>query len=66
MLTDPPGSGKTSTAETIAAYIGKQLYAITCGDVGTEPKELERNLTKHTRLAENGIVSYFWMKQTCS
>lgn len=48
----PPGSGKTSTAETIAAYTGRPLYSITCGDIGTKPKELEMNLIKHTRLAE--------------
>ncbi|KAL1862663.1 hypothetical protein Daus18300_008461 [Diaporthe australafricana] len=51
-ISGPPGSGKTSTAETIAAYTGRPLYAITCGDIGTEPKELEKNLVQHTRLAE--------------
>jgi len=34
LLHGPPGTGKTSTAEAIAAYTGKPLYAITCGDIG--------------------------------
>ncbi|KAI3391996.1 hypothetical protein diail_6372 [Diaporthe ilicicola] len=52
LLHGPPGSGKTSTAETIAAYTGRPLYAITCGDIGIEPEVLERNLIRHSRLAE--------------
>lgn len=38
LLHGPPGTGKTSTAEAIAAYTGKPLYAITCGDIGNRPK----------------------------
>lgn len=52
MSAGPPGSGKTSTAETIAAYTGRPLYAITCGDLGTSAKELEKNLLRHTSLAQ--------------
>ncbi|KAK8034071.1 AAA family ATPase [Apiospora rasikravindrae] len=46
------GTGKTSTAEAIAAYTGKPLYAITCGDIGLSADNVEANLLKHTRLAE--------------
>lgn len=48
----PPGSGKTSTAETIAAYTGRPLYAITCGDLGLEPDAVEKTLESHTRRAD--------------
>lgn len=37
LLHSPPGSGKTSTAETIAAFTGRLLYSITCGDIGSSP-----------------------------
>lgn len=52
LLHSPPGTGKTSTAETIAAYTGRPLYAITCGDIGVTPTDVESQLVKHTRLAE--------------
>ncbi|KAK8058168.1 hypothetical protein PG994_008616 [Apiospora phragmitis] len=52
LLHGPPGTGKTSTAEAIAAYTGKPLYAITCGDIGLGADNVEANLLKHTRLAE--------------
>jgi len=51
LLHGPPGSGKTSTAETIAAYTGRPLYAITCGDIGETASEVEKNLQHHTQLA---------------
>ena len=34
LLHGAPGTGKTSTAEAIAAYTAKPLYALTCGDIG--------------------------------
>jgi SpoVK/Ycf46/Vps4 family AAA+-type ATPase len=52
LLHGPPGSGKTSTAETIAAYTRRPLYSITCGDIGTDPTIVEKNLTEHTRRAD--------------
>ncbi|KAI3544906.1 hypothetical protein CABS01_05770 [Colletotrichum abscissum] len=52
LLHGPPGSGKTSTAETIAAYSGRPLYSITCGDIGITAGEVEGRLQYHTRLAE--------------
>lgn len=52
LLHGPPGSGKTSTAETIAAYTRRPLYSITCGDIGTEPTVVENKLLEHTRRAD--------------
>jgi flagellar biosynthesis GTPase FlhF len=52
LLHGPPGSGKTSTAETIAAYTRRPMYSLTCGDIGLEPDQVEKNLTEHTRLAD--------------
>lgn len=51
LLHGPPGSGKTSTAETIAAYTKRPLYSITCGDIGSTAQEIEKNLQKHFELA---------------
>ncbi|KAI0014590.1 P-loop containing nucleoside triphosphate hydrolase protein [Xylariomycetidae sp. FL0641] len=48
LLHGPPGTGKTSTAETIAAYTGRSLYSITCGDLGTTARDVESRLNKHT------------------
>jgi hypothetical protein len=52
-LYGPPGVGKTSTAETIAAYADppRPLYPITCGDLGSQPAEIENNLRRHFKLA---------------
>jgi SpoVK/Ycf46/Vps4 family AAA+-type ATPase len=52
LLHGPPGSGKTSTAECIAAYSRRPLYSITCGDIGTTADEVEDRLQDHTELAE--------------
>ncbi|KAI1080425.1 P-loop containing nucleoside triphosphate hydrolase protein [Whalleya microplaca] len=52
LLHGPPGSGKTSTAETIAAYTGRPLYTLTCGDLGLEPDDVEKSLESHTRRAD--------------
>lgn len=51
LLHGPPGSGKTSTAETIAAYTQRPLYSITCGDLGPTAWQVEKNLSLHTRRA---------------
>lgn len=53
LLHGPPGTGKTSTAEAIAAYTGKPLYSITCGDIGTTASDVETNLREHTERAED-------------
>lgn len=52
LLHGPPGTGKTSTAETIASYTGRPLYSITCGDLGELPSRIERSLEKHTSRAD--------------
>ncbi|KAF2084164.1 P-loop containing nucleoside triphosphate hydrolase protein, partial [Saccharata proteae CBS 121410] len=51
LLHGVPGVGKTSTAETVAAYTQKPLYPITCGDVGEKAIEVEANLERHFQLA---------------
>ncbi|KAI3571209.1 hypothetical protein IWW34DRAFT_770457 [Fusarium oxysporum f. sp. albedinis] len=52
LLHGPPGSGKTSTAETLAAYSRRPLYPITCGDLGVDPDSVERSLIEHTERAQ--------------
>ncbi|RMJ18392.1 hypothetical protein CDV36_001928 [Fusarium kuroshium] len=52
LLHGPPGSGKTSTAETLAAYTRRPLYPITCGDLGTLPDGVERSLIEHSERAQ--------------
>ncbi|KAF3024227.1 hypothetical protein E8E14_011319 [Neopestalotiopsis sp. 37M] len=51
LLHGEPGVGKTSTAECVAAFTKRPLFPITCGDIGYEPDEVERNLQKHFTLA---------------
>ncbi len=51
LLHGPPGVGKTSTAETIAAYTKRPLYSITCGDIGLTAYDIEKNMNEHFRLA---------------
>lgn len=51
LLHGPPGSGKTSTAETIAASTRRPLYSITCGDLGTDIRDVELSLRGHTERA---------------
>ena len=46
LLAGPPGSGKTLSAETIAEALQKPLYMIGVGELGTDPEQLEFNLTK--------------------
>ncbi|KAI2618685.1 P-loop containing nucleoside triphosphate hydrolase protein [Hypomontagnella submonticulosa] len=52
LLHGPPGTGKTSTAETIASYTGRPLYSITCGDLGSTPYQIEIKLEKHASRAD--------------
>lgn len=49
LLHGAPGVGKTSTAETVAAYTRRPLYPITCGDVGQTPEEVEKKMEHHFR-----------------
>ncbi|KAL6886931.1 P-loop containing nucleoside triphosphate hydrolase protein [Trichoderma evansii] len=44
LLHGGPGTGKTFTAESVAEMAEKPLYAVTCGDIGTEPEKVEKYL----------------------
>jgi hypothetical protein len=44
LLHGGPGTGKTLTAESVAEIAEKPLYRVTCGDIGTEPDEVEKYL----------------------
>ncbi|RSL58865.1 hypothetical protein CEP54_007594 [Fusarium duplospermum] len=51
MLHGAPGVGKTATAEAVASVHRKPLFAITCGDLGIDPREVESTLSEIFRLA---------------
>ncbi|KAH7310199.1 aaa family ATPase [Rhexocercosporidium sp. MPI-PUGE-AT-0058] len=51
LLHGVPGVGKTATAEAVAQASGKPLFAITCGDLGLTPTEVELALRRIFRLA---------------
>ncbi|KAI1753757.1 hypothetical protein F4782DRAFT_545533 [Xylaria castorea] len=51
LLHGVPGVGKTSTAECVAAHTKKPLYPITCGDIGYNAEDVERNMETHFKLA---------------
>ncbi|TGJ87253.1 hypothetical protein E0Z10_g1564 [Xylaria hypoxylon] len=44
LLHGGPGTGKTLTAESVAETAERPLYPVTCGDIGTEPEEVENYL----------------------
>ncbi|KAI8635047.1 P-loop containing nucleoside triphosphate hydrolase protein [Xylariaceae sp. FL1651] len=44
LLHGVPGVGKTSTAETIAEATGRPLLPVTCGDIGENAADVEKNL----------------------
>lgn len=44
LLHGGPGTGKTMTAESVAEIARKPLYPVTCGDIGTEPRDVEKYL----------------------
>lgn len=46
LLHGGPGTGKTYTAEGVAELAEKPLYRVTCGDIGTNPVDVEKYLTK--------------------
>lgn len=46
LLHGGPGTGKTLTAESVAEIAEKPLYRVTCGDIGTEPRQVEEYLQK--------------------
>jgi SpoVK/Ycf46/Vps4 family AAA+-type ATPase len=47
----PPGVGKKLTAEAISTATRKPLFSISVADVGTDPKNVEANLSKIFELA---------------
>ncbi|KAF7516819.1 hypothetical protein PCG10_001780 [Penicillium crustosum] len=51
LLHGAPGVGKTSTAECIAAKLKRPLLPITCGDIGINAQEAEKNLDTFCTLA---------------
>ncbi|KAL6835758.1 P-loop containing nucleoside triphosphate hydrolase protein [Trichoderma sp. SZMC 28015] len=46
LMHGPPGVGKTLTAECAAEAFQKPLYMVTAGDLGTDPENLEKKLSK--------------------
>ncbi|KAI3555533.1 hypothetical protein CABS02_04289 [Colletotrichum abscissum] len=44
LLHGSPGTGKTLTAESVAEIAEKPLYRVTCGDIGTEARDVEKYL----------------------
>ncbi|KAF9630646.1 hypothetical protein BFW01_g1208 [Lasiodiplodia theobromae] len=51
LLHGVPGVGKTSTAECVAEYTSRPLFAITCGDIGENAQQVEQNLEENFQLA---------------
>lgn len=45
-----PGCGKTMTAESVAEHTKSPLYCISAGDLGADPTEMEKSLSKILRL----------------
>ncbi|KAH6616042.1 hypothetical protein B0J18DRAFT_438741 [Chaetomium sp. MPI-SDFR-AT-0129] len=52
LLHGVPGVGKTSTAECAAESNNRPLFPITCGDLGTSPREVEKKLEEAFQLAQ--------------
>ncbi|KAK1965454.1 P-loop containing nucleoside triphosphate hydrolase protein [Colletotrichum sublineola] len=44
LFSGPPGSGKTLTAEAVAEITKRPLYSVSAGDLGVEPKHVDRTL----------------------
>lgn len=44
LLHGPPGQGKTLSAETIAEILKRPLYAVSVGELGVSPEDLEERL----------------------
>jgi hypothetical protein len=51
-----PGLGKTLTCEAIAEKMHKPLYSITVGDIGTDSRTVEQNLSKIISLAHRWMA----------
>ncbi|KAF7924667.1 uncharacterized protein EAE97_010618 [Botrytis byssoidea] len=66
LLHGGPGTGKTLTAESVAEIAEKPLYRVTCGDIGSEPEEVEQYLNSVLDLVKSGTASFCSMKPTSS
>jgi hypothetical protein len=66
LLHGPPGSGKTSTAETMAAYTGRSLHAITCGISASPQTRLKSACCIMQTLQLHGVACFYWTRQMCS
>ncbi|OJJ33550.1 hypothetical protein ASPWEDRAFT_116032 [Aspergillus wentii DTO 134E9] len=53
LLHGPPGVGKTMTAEAVADLSRRPLYAITSGELGASPSDMETHLQKALDLASS-------------
>ncbi|GAB7359523.1 hypothetical protein MBLNU230_g6167t1 [Neophaeotheca triangularis] len=51
LLHGVPGVGKTSTAECVAEYTKRPLFSLTCGDIGDNAQDVEKNLRTNFQLA---------------
>ncbi|KAF5388758.1 hypothetical protein D9757_005573 [Collybiopsis confluens] len=51
VLHGPPGVGKTLTAESVAEFTKRPLYAVSSGELGTTPTALENNLSRILNVA---------------
>ncbi len=51
LLHGAPGVGKTSTAECVAEFTHRPLFAMTCGDIGECAEDVEYNLDRCFQLA---------------
>ncbi|KAE8442756.1 hypothetical protein EG329_002896 [Mollisiaceae sp. DMI_Dod_QoI] len=58
LLHGGPGTGKTLTAESIAELEERPLYRVTCGDIGMEPEDVERERSL-ADLKRNALISVF-------
>ncbi|KLO11230.1 P-loop containing nucleoside triphosphate hydrolase protein [Schizopora paradoxa] len=52
LLAGPPGCGKTLTAEAVAETTHKPLYAVSAGELGTTPEDVDYRLKKVLELAQ--------------
>jgi ABC-type multidrug transport system ATPase subunit len=51
LLHGKPGVGKATTAECVAELTKRPLLSLTCGDLGIQPLDVERELKKQLKLA---------------
>jgi SpoVK/Ycf46/Vps4 family AAA+-type ATPase len=50
LLHGAPGTGKTLTAESVAEYMQRPLYRMTCGDLGTDADSVGQSLESAFRI----------------